>query len=119
MRNFSRWLPADTRTVEFASGAAFVVSSIAIALGLALAPMPVLSWALMLFCLGFLQVVSAGFELRILQTITSIICGSIWIYTAASGINYLQSTDIAAWFLGFSNLYAFILHSTKTTGIRP
>lgn len=117
MHRLSRWLPADTRTVEFTSGAALVVCALAIAAGLLDAPIPTLSWALMLACLGSLQLVGTGFELRALQLPTSLICGTLWVYTGASGVADLQAPDIVAWFVGFGNLYAFVLHATRTVGV--
>ena len=112
-------LPQETRIIELYSGWALV--TIAIFIILQALPIPaellvldsVLPWGVLLAIFGGLQVYSIYYDpkLEILRTCMTWVVGCIWLWLAVAGpLNHIHTEDIAALFLGFGNLYSFIIN---------
>lgn len=113
--HISRWLPADTRTVELSSCLALLFTARA-ALGDAITVStdhPGVVWAVMLAALALLQCVGAVRELGPLRVLASFVSGLWWIWSglASDGL-HTQPGDFAAVALGVSLMYSFVLHGS-------
>lgn len=115
MRKLSRWLPADTRSVELTSAAALLMYAIAAGLGdlavLHETPEPVV--AVILACFGILQLIGASREIELVRTAACFGAGCWWLWSGLS----VHSGGYAAIMLGVGCMYAFVLHATHE-GVR-
>jgi hypothetical protein len=119
-------LPQDTRTSEICAGVVLVSMALLCFLGMVIDGYPIdmgnLSgvqvmpfWAMSCLVMGLMQLLSVAIYPRaeLLRVIMSWANGSalIWLGLTAS-IGHVDPSDLCAFFVGVSNLYAFIINAS-------
>jgi multisubunit Na+/H+ antiporter MnhB subunit len=116
--NFISLLPRDTRTAELASAGALILSSLLFFVGFGaegrVADLKGTEfWVIITLCFGILQILAILEEhLEHLRAIVAWIAGSFWIWSALDTLTFqVQSTEVAAFMLGITNFYAFVINA--------
>lgn len=110
-------LPRDARCIELASSFGMLLLSASLALDMSItaymhALHPPQFWALLLACLGGLQLVALLTYPRLdaLRVGVAFVSGLWWAWLAMAGVDAaLYPSDFAALMMGLGNLYAFTL----------
>ncbi len=117
--NLSALLPTDTRTIELASAFSLVLTSITLLLG-APASAWMLEiharefWVIVLSAFGVLQligVVHNTYSAEVVRVIVTWVVGAFWVWISFEYmIEVVRPTEVSAFLLGVSNLYAFVIN---------
>lgn len=117
--NFTALLPTDTRTIELVSAFALIMTSVTLLLG-APASTWMLEiharefWVIILASFGFLQfigVVHTTYSAEVVRAIVTWIVGAFWVWISGEYmLDRVRPTEVAAFLLGVSNLYAFVIN---------